>query len=317
MTLSAVFPGQGSQSPGMLAELAAEYPVVKDTFMQASDLLDLDLWDLSQNADAQKLSQTEITQPLMFVAGFSVWKLWQQLGGPAPVVMAGHSLGEYTALTAAGALSFDKAVPLVALRGRLMAGAVAPGVGGMAALIGLDDESVRAMCEELTSAAAVVEAFNFNSPGQVVISGHLAALENACAVAKERGARKAMLLPVSVPNHSSLMEPAQADLAAAIDTAKMRMPDIPVMQNADATIPADIELLRKSLQSHVVSPVNWTSTVAKMKELGVENLLEFGPGKVLAGLCKRIDKSITAYPVENVASLDKALNAFNGAASTC
>ncbi len=317
MTLSAVFPGQGSQSPGMLAELAAEYPVVKDTFMQASDLLDLDLWDLSQNADAQKLSQTEITQPLMFVAGFSVWKLWQQLGGPAPVVMAGHSLGEYTALTAAGALSFDKAVPLVALRGRLMAGAVAPGVGGMAALIGLDDESVRAMCEELTSAAAVVEAVNFNSPGQVVISGHLAALENACAVAKERGARKAMLLPVSVPNHSSLMEPAQADLAAAIDTAKMRMPDIPVMQNADATIPADIELLRKSLQSHVVSPVNWTSTVAKMKELGVENLLEFGPGKVLAGLCKRIDKSITAYPVENVASLDKALNAFNGAASTC
>lgn len=317
MTLSAVFPGQGSQSPGMLAELAAAYPEIKNTFSQASDLLGYDLWDTAQNAEADKLRQTEITQPLMFVAGLSVWKVWQEVEGQVPVVVAGHSLGEYTALTAAGALSFEKAVPLVALRGRLMAEAVAPGVGGMAALIGLDDDSVRNMCSELTAPNAIVEAVNFNSPGQVVISGHITALENACSVAKERGARKAMMLPVSVPNHSSLMEPAQAELAEAISAAKLRMPDIPVMQNADATIPADIDLLRKSLQSHVVSPVNWTSTVVKMKELGVDCQIEIGPGKVLAGLCKRIDKSITAYPVESEATLDKALTELNGAAQTC
>jgi [acyl-carrier-protein] S-malonyltransferase len=312
MTLSVVFPGQGSQSPGMLAELAAKYPVVEKTFSQASDLLGYDLWDTAQNGDAEKLRQTEITQPLMFVAGYAVWRVWQEHDTPDPVVMAGHSLGEYTALTAAGAVSFEKAVPLVALRGRLMAGSVAPGVGGMAALIGMDDDAVTEMCESLTASDAIVEAVNFNSPGQVVISGHLAALENACSVAKERGARKAMLLPVSVPNHSSLMEPARAELAEAIDAARFRMPDIPVMQNADATIPADLELLKKSLQNHVVSPVNWTSTVSKMKELGVDTQVELGPGKVLAGLCKRIDKSVTALPVENIASLDKALGALTG-----
>ncbi len=312
MTLSVVFPGQGSQSPGMLAELAAAHPVIEKTFSKASDLLGYNLWDTAQNADAEKLRQTEITQPLMFVAGYSVWQVWKEREGPDPVVMAGHSLGEYTALTAAGAMSFEKAVPLVALRGRLMAGAVEPGLGGMAALIGMDDDAVREMCEELTAPDGIVEAVNFNSPGQVVISGHLAALENACTVAKERGARKAMLLPVSVPNHSSLMEPARAELADAIDAAKLRMPNVPVMQNADATIPADIELLRKSLQNHVVSPVNWTSTVSKMKELGVDSQVELGPGKVLAGLCKRIDKTVTAYPVENVASLDKVLGELTG-----
>ncbi|MEM7255993.1 MAG: ACP S-malonyltransferase [Pseudomonadota bacterium] len=307
MTLSAVFPGQGSQSPGMLSELAQEHSQITETFSEASDLLGYDLWDLCQNADAEKLRQTEITQPLMFVSGIAVWRVWQQLGGATPVIMAGHSLGEYTALTAAGALTFAKAVPLVALRGKLMTGAVGAGVGGMAAVIGMDDDAVRQMCEELTTPEGIVEAVNFNSPGQVVISGHISALENACAVAKERGARKAIMLPVSVPNHSSLMEPARAELADAIAAAKLRMPDIPVMQNADATIPADVEILRRSLQSHVVNPVHWTSTIQKMKELGIVSQVELGPGKVLAGLCKRIDKSIAGMPVENSATLAKAL----------
>ncbi len=317
MTLSVVFPGQGSQSPGMLAELAGEYPLIVDTFTEASDHLGYDLWDLVQNADADKLRQTEITQPLMFVSGIAVWRLWQHLDAPTPTIMAGHSLGEYTALTAAGAITFAKALPLVALRGKLMAGAVPAGVGGMAAVIGMDDNDVRNMCEELTRSDGVVEAVNFNSPGQVVISGHLAALEKACVAARERGARKAMMLPVSVPNHSSLMEPAQEELASAITAAKLNMPDIPVMQNADATIPADIEILRKSLQCHVVNPVHWTSTIQKMKDLGIRLQVELGPGKVLAGLCKRIDKTITAYPVENAATLAKALEGTTEAESSC
>lgn len=311
MTLSAVFPGQGSQSPGMLSELAQEHALVAETFTEASDHLGYDLWDLCQNADAEKLRQTDITQPLMFVSGYAVWRVWQQTGGATPTMMAGHSLGEYTALTAAGALTFARAVPLVALRGKLMADAVAPGVGGMAAVIGMEDDAVRQMCEELTTPDGIVEAVNFNSPGQVVISGHIAALEKACVDAKERGARKAVMLPVSVPNHSSLMEPARAELADAIAAAKLRMPDIPVMQNADATIPADVEILRRSLQNHVVNPVQWTSTIQKMKELGITMQVELGPGKVLAGLCKRIDKSITGMPVENIATLTKALDTTN------
>lgn len=311
MTLAAVFPGQGSQSPGMLAELAAAHPVIIDTFAEASDVLGYDAWDLAQNGSEEKLRQTEFTQPLMFISGYAVWQVWQQLEAKIPVVMAGHSLGEYTAMTASGAISFARALPLVELRGRLMAGAVPPGVGGMAALLGMEDNSVTELCESLTTESGIVEAVNFNSPGQVVISGHLQALENACVVAKEKGARKAMVLPVSVPNHSSLMLPAQPELASAIDAAGFKMPDIPVMQNADATVPADLETLRGSLQRHVVSPVHWTSTVQKMKELGVTSLIELGPGKVLAGLCKRIDKSITAFPVESPATLENALDAIN------
>lgn len=315
MTLAAVFPGQGSQSPGMLAELAQAYPVIVEVFGQASEILDYDAWDLAQNGTDEKLRQTEYTQPLMFISGYAVWRVWQQLEAPMPVVMAGHSLGEYTAMAAAGAISFEKALPLVQLRGKLMAGAVAPGVGGMAALLGMEDDAVSALCESLNTPDAVVEAVNFNSPGQVVISGHVKALENACTVAKEKGARKAMMLPVSVPNHSSLMQPAQAELASAIEAAGFRMPDIPVMQNADATVPADLETLSGSLQQHVVNPVHWTSTVQKMKELGITTLVELGPGKVLAGLCKRIDKSMTAYPIESPASLEKALGAMKQEAS--
>ncbi len=315
MKIAAVFPGQGSQSPGMLAELAAEYPVVFETFSEASELLGYDAWDLAQNGSEEELRQTEITQPLMFVSGVAVWRVWQQLDLPLPTVMAGHSLGEYTALTAAGAVSFDRALPLVAARGRLMAGAVEAGVGGMAALLGMEDDAAIELCESLTQADAIVEAVNFNSPGQVVISGHLAALENACDVAREKGARKAMVLPVSVPNHSTLMQPAQSALAVAIDQAGIVMPGVPVLQNASATVAANAEDLCASLRQHVVNPVQWTQTVQAMKKMDIDFIVELGPGKVLAGLCKRIDRSMAALPIDSSASLQKAINTLNESAT--
>jgi len=309
MKLAAVFPGQGSQSPGMLADLASHYKVVVETFAEASEHLGYDLWDMAQNGTAEQQRQTEITQPLMFVGGVSVWRVWQELNMPVPSYVAGHSLGEYTALTAASAIDFATATKLVALRGKLMASAVEPGVGGMAALLGMDDENVVAMCAELTTDDGVVQAVNFNSPGQVVISGHLTALENACVVAKDKGARKAMLLPVSVPNHSSLMQPAQAELAAAIDDADFVAPKIPVVQNAEAVVLDSVDAITASLKNHVVNPVYWTDSIRYMAGKGVTELVELGPGKVLVGLCKRIDKSITTHAIESLAAVEKLIEA--------
>ncbi|OED38299.1 [acyl-carrier-protein] S-malonyltransferase [Chromatiales bacterium (ex Bugula neritina AB1)] len=310
MTLAAVFPGQGSQTPGMLRELAELHPVVRNVFSEASDILGYDLWDLVQNGSDEKLKQTEFTQPIMYVGGMAVWRVWQALEVPEPAVMAGHSLGEYTALTAAGSISFADGLRLVELRGRLMASAVDPGVGGMAAIIGMEDHAVIDLCQLMSSEKAVVEAVNFNAPGQVVISGHLHALEDACTNAREKGARKAMMLPVSVPNHSSLMQPARDELAEAIDKAGLSMPAIPVIQNASAAQPADAAILTASLREHVVSPVNWTGSVQTMKSLGVDVIAEMGPGKVLTGLGKRIDKSITGYPLETPALLEKAITSL-------
>ena len=314
MKLAAVFPGQGSQSPGMLADLASEYKVVTDTFAAASKQLGYDLWDMAQNGTAEQQRQTEFTQPLMFVGGYAVWRVWQELEMPVPSYMAGHSLGEFTALTAAGSIDFDTAVKLVALRGKLMASAVEPGVGGMAALLGMDDSDVVAMCQELTSDEGVVQAVNFNSPGQVVISGHLKALENACEVAKEKGARKAMMLPVSVPNHSSLMTPAQKELAAAIDSAGLVAPKIPVVQNAEAKVLKDVDAMTESLKSHVVNPVYWTDTVRYLADNGVTEMVELGPGKVLTGLSKRIDKSVKTHAIESLAAVEKLIEAKEGVA---
>ncbi len=311
MIRAAVFPGQGSQSSGMLSDLAELHPSILPTFEQASEVLGYDVWDTVQNGTEEQLRQTEVTQPVMYVSSIALWRLWQTLELPVPEVMGGHSLGEYTAMTAAGAIGFAEGLKLVQLRGRLMASAVEPGVGGMAALIGMDDDTVVALCESLTTADAVVEAVNFNAPGQVVISGHLAALENACERAREKGARKAMMLPVSVPNHSSLMQGARDELAEAIDQAGFVMPSIPVIQNASATPPTDITALTDSLKAHVVSPVNWTGTVQKMKQLEVESMYEFGPGKVLTGLGKRIDKSIAGFPLETPALLEKAITSLN------
>ncbi len=308
MKLAIVFPGQGSQSPGMLADLAQQHDVVEKTFGEASETLGFDLWDLAQNGSDDQLKQTEITQPLMFVSGMAVWRVWLEKNLPAPAFVAGHSLGEYAALTAAGVFRFPDAVGLVALRGKLMAEAVAPGVGGMAALLGMDDAAVTAMCEELTTADGVVEAVNFNSPGQVVISGHVAALDNACTVARENGARKAMVLPVSVPNHSSLMAPVEAPLSQAIEAAGPADAMLPVVQNAAASVPADKAALVASLKKHVISPVYWTDSVRYMAEQGVTAVVEMGPGKVLSGLCKRIDRSLQALPVDSPVTLQKAID---------
>ncbi len=309
MKLSVVFPGQGSQSPGMLADLATQYKAVSATFAEASEVLGYDLWDIAQNGSAEQQRQTEITQPLMFAAGVAVWRVWKELDMPVPSYVAGHSLGEYTALTASEAIGFTEATKLVALRSKLMAGAVEPGVGGMAALIGMDDDQAVKMCEELSTPDAVVQAVNFNSPGQVVISGHLKALENACGIAKSKGARKAMMLPVSVPNHSSLMQPAQAELADAIKNAGLVAPKIPVVQNAQARVLPSVDSIVESLQSHVTNPVYWTDSVRYMVTNGMTELVELGPGKVLVGLCKRIDKSVSTHAIENLSAVEKLIEA--------
>ncbi len=309
MKLAAVFPGQGSQSPGMLGDLADRYDVVTQTFAEASEHLGYDLWDIAQNGTAEQQRQTEVTQPLVYVGGVSVWRIWQQLNMPVPSYLAGHSVGEYTAMTAAGAIEFKEAIKLVALRGRLMASAVEPGLGGMAAVLGMEDAAVISICNELTTDNALVEAVNFNSPGQVVISGHLHALEKACDVAKEKGARKAMLLPVSVPNHSSLMQPARAELAAAIADAGFVKPKIPVVQNAEAKVLDSLEVIITSLQDHMTNPVNWTESIRYLAGKEVTEVVELGPGKVLAGLCKRIDKTIKTHAIENLAAVDKLIEA--------
>lgn len=309
MKLAAVFPGQGSQSPGMLGDLATEYKVVTETFSEASEHLGYNLWEVAQNGTAEQQRQTDVTQPLVYVGGVAVWRIWQQLQMPVPSYLAGHSIGEYTALTAAGAIDFAAGIKLVALRGRLMSSAVEPGTGGMAALLGMEDSDVVALCKELSTVDSVVEAVNFNSPGQVVISGHLKALEKACEVAKEKGARKAMLLPVSVPNHSSLMQPVRDELAAAIADAGFVTPKIPVVQNADAKVHDNIEAITASLKDHMTNPVYWTDSLRCLTKNSVTELVELGPGKVLAGLCKRIDKSVKTHAIESLGAVERLIEA--------
>ena len=316
MKIAAVFPGQGSQSPGMLSELAQNFSIVKQTFDEASAVLGYDLWDVAQNGTEEQQRETAITQPLVFTGNLAVWRVWQESGLPQPVVMAGHSLGEYAALTAASAIPFEAAVDLVHERARLMSEAVAPGVGGMAAVIGMDDEKLIELCEANSTEDSIVEAVNFNSPGQVVISGHMAALEKLCTLAKEQGARKAMVLPVSVPNHSSLMQSAEAALASKIESSGLTSPDVPVIQNASASVPDNLSALVESLKKHVVSPVQWTNTVNRMTDYEVEAIVEIGPGKVLSGLSRRINKSMAAFATETPALLDKAVAALNTSGET-
>ncbi|MEM9604732.1 MAG: ACP S-malonyltransferase [Pseudomonadota bacterium] len=308
MKFAAVFPGQGSQSVGMLSALASEEACVRDTFSEAADVLGYDLWALAQSGPEDRLKQTEITQPLMFVSGVACWRAWQARGGAAPACAAGHSLGEYAALVATGAFGYAEALRVVALRGELMSKAVPAGEGGMAAILGLDDDEVIALCEGLTG-ERVVEAVNFNSPSQVVISGHVDALEAACAEAKRRGAKRALMLPVSVPNHSSLMNGVVSELAAAIDRVDSQIPSVPVLQNAEAAELPTLDAMLTSLKSHVVNPVRWTSTLQTMRARGVEAVVEFGPGKVLSGLAKRTDREFALHAVDEPAGLDAALEA--------
>lgn len=291
MNFAFFFPGQGSQSLNMMAGFD-NMAVVKDTFAEASDVLGQDLWAM-MNTDAQAINDTVNTQPLMLAAGVATWRAYQALGGNSPTALAGHSLGEYSALVAAGSLDFADAVRLVRLRAQLMQEAVPQGAGAMAAILGLDDDAVRAVCAaaEAELSGEVAEAVNFNSPGQVVIAGSAAAIARAAELAKEAGAKRALPLPVSVPSHCRLMQPAAAKLATALQNTAFRQPEIRVIHNADVAAHTDIAQIKDALVRQLYSPVRWTETVALLVEEGITESAECGPGKVLAGLAKRIDKS--------------------------
>jgi [acyl-carrier-protein] S-malonyltransferase len=306
-TLAIVFPGQGSQSPGMLGELATEQARVIETFEQASDVLGYDLWQLVQNGPADELNETNKTQPAMLAAGVAVWRVWQDAGGPLPALMAGHSLGEYTALVCADALDFQEAVNLVEERGRCMQSAVPAGTGAMAAILGLDDVAVAVVCEEAAE-GEVLSPVNYNSPGQVVIAGHAGAVQRAIALATEAGARRAVLLPVSVPSHCALMRPAAKQFAEHLDKVNIKTPSIQVIQNVDAALHNDPDTIRDNLDRQLYSPVQWVGSVQAMANQGVTRILEAGPGKVLTGLCKRIDKKIAATALFDQHSLMTALD---------
>lgn len=305
-SLAFVFPGQGSQHTGMLSELAAEYPVIQETFAEASQALGFDLWEMSQNGPEEALNSTENTQPALLTAGVALWRLWQQQGGATPVVMAGHSLGEYTALVCAGAMSLAEGVRLVKLRGEYMQQAVPAGAGAMAAILGLDDDAVATACESAAE-GAVVSPVNYNCPGQVVIAGEKAAVERAIEACKSAGAKRAIPLPVSVPSHCALMRPAAEQLAEAMAEVDLQMPSIPVLQNVSAEVAEDRDSLRSRLLQQLYSPVLWTDSVRKMAASGVDTLVECGPGKVLTGLNKKIDRTLTGVSISDPAGLEKAL----------
>jgi [acyl-carrier-protein] S-malonyltransferase len=305
--LAIVFPGQGSQSIGMLAEMGGAYPVVGETFDAASEVLGYDLWRLIQDGPEADLNRTDRTQPAMLVAGVAVWRVWRQCGGPLPAFMAGHSLGEYTALACVDAISFECAVELVAERGRYMQEAVPEGQGAMAAILGLEDEVVIALCKDVAQ-GEVVAAVNFNSPGQVVVAGQASAIERAIARAKENGAKRALLLPVSVPSHCALMQPAAERMRRLLDETAIVAPAVPVLHNADVAAFDDAGQIRDALVRQLYSPVRWVETIRHMKQQGVRRIVECGPGKVLTGLARRIDRDLTAIAVHDTPSLQEALD---------
>ena len=301
-----VFPGQGSQTVGMLAELAADNPIVEATFKEASDALGYDLWQLTQQGPAEELNKTWQTQPALLAASVALFRLWQQKGGQLPSMMAGHSLGEYSALVCAGVLDFAEAIKLVELRGKLMQEAVPVGTGAMQAIIGLDDAAIQQACEEAAQ-GQIVSPVNFNSPGQVVIAGHKEAVERAGAACKAAGAKRALPLPVSVPSHCALMKPAADKLAVALENITFNAPALPVVNNVDVKCETSPEAIRSALVRQLYSPVRWTECVEFMAAQGVTSLLEVGPGKVLTGLTKRIVDTLTASAVNDSASLAAAL----------
>lgn len=301
-----VFPGQGSQNVGMLADLAAAYPLVEETFREASDTLGYDLWQLVSQGPAEELNKTWQTQPALLAASVAIYRVWQQQGGEQPVLMAGHSLGEYSALVCAGVLNFADAIKLVELRGKLMQEAVPEGTGAMQAIIGLDDAAIRQACEE-SAQGQVVSPVNFNSPGQVVIAGNKEAVERAGAACIAAGAKRALPLPVSVPSHCALMKPAADKLAIALQDITFNAPSVPLINNVDVKAESDADAIRHALVRQLYSPVRWTESVEAMASQGVTQLMEMGPGKVLTGLTKRIVDSLTAAAVNDTASLKRAL----------
>lgn len=306
--LAFVFSGQGSQAPGMLADLAAAHPLVVETFAEASEGAGVDLWAISQSGDG-RLNQTEFTQPALLAAGIAVWRLWRQQGGAEPALLAGHSLGEYTALVAAGALSLADGARLVRERGRLMQEAVPLGTGAMAAVLGAEDGLVAEVCAAASGAEVVVPA-NYNSPGQIVIGGHAGAVDRAIALLAERGVRKAVKLPVSVPSHTPLMRAAADRLAGVMAGLDWRLPDRPVVHNVDAGRRDTVEGIREALASQLHQPVRWTACVQALVAAGATRMAECGPGKVLAGLVKRIDRSVDMRALGGSDDFAAALDAW-------
>ncbi|OTQ62192.1 ACP S-malonyltransferase [Gilliamella apis] len=301
-----VFPGQGSQAVGMLKDLAENYSVVKSTFDEASQVLGYDLWTLVQEGPADELNKTWQTQPALLAASVSIYRVWQSINGPQPEFMAGHSLGEYSALVCAGVIDFKDAIKLVELRGKLMQEAVPSGTGAMFAIIGLDNDSIRKACEQAAQ-GQVVAPVNFNSPGQVVIAGNKEAVERAGALCKEAGAKRALPLAVSVPSHCALMKPAADKLATTLNNMTFNAPQFAVINNVDVKVESSAENIKAALIAQLYSPVRWTETVEEMAKQGVTLLVEMGPGKVLTGLTKRIVDSLSACAVNDKASLDVAI----------
>ncbi len=305
-----VFPGQGSQSVGMMAGFG-DAPVIKATFVEASDLLRIDLWKMVLDGPAEDLAQTVNTQPLMLTAGIAAWRAWRSRGGGMPDYFAGHSLGEYSALVAAEAIEFSDAVPLVRFRAEAMQQAVPVGQGGIAAILGLDEDAVIAACAEAAQ-GEIVEPANYNSPGQLVISGSRAAVERAIEAAKARGAKRAMMLPMSVPAHSSLMRPAAERLRERIAAISVAAPKVPVIQNIDVASFNDPAAIKDALVRQLYGPVRWIETIKALADAGMKHVIECGPGRVLVGLNKRIDDRIHAASIHDQASLDTVKASFNG-----
>lgn len=300
-----LFPGQGSQSVGMMAGFE-DAKVIRDTFTEASDILGTDFWVMA-TAPNEEINQTTNTQPIMLIAGIATWRAWQATSDLKPSVLAGHSLGEYSALVASGALSFADALPLVRYRAEVMQNAVPAGVGAMAAILGLDDETVRAVCAEAAQ-GEVLEAVNLNSPGQVVIAGNKAAVERGMELAKEKGAKRALPLPVSVPSHCALMKPAAAQLAEYLKNVQVNTPQIPVLHNADVAAYSDAEKIKDALVRQLYSPVRWVETIQAMHSMAVVQAAECGPGKVLAGLTKRIVTELPCSALVNTAALQEIVD---------
>ena len=305
--LAFVFPGQGSQSVGMLADLAAIHPEVQQTFSEASTGAGLDLWGLSQNGPEEKLNQTENTQPALLAASVAVWRVWQAHSGAQPARLSGHSLGEYAALVASGALSLQDGAKLVRERGRLMQQAVPAGIGAMAAVLGADDSLVEDICKEVSTPDSCIVPCNYNSPGQIVIGGHATALERVTAVLNERGVRKVIRVAMSVPSHTPLMRDAAIELGKFMKTLAWSMPDRSVIQNADVLAHGNVEAIQDALVRQLYSPVRWTECVQQLAADGATHIVECGPGKVLSGLIKRIDKTLDVRAIGSGAELSAAL----------
>ena len=310
--LAFVFPGQGSQSVGMLAELSEQHALIRDCFREASDGAGVDLWTLSQSGPEEMLNRTEYTQPALLAASVAMWRLWDSVGGAQPAQLAGHSLGEYSALVAAGALSLHDAARIVRVRGQLMQAASPEGEGAMAAVIGAEDAVVEQVCSEVSGSRGVVPA-NYNSPGQIVIGGHADAVDKALAALAEQGVRKAVKLAVSVPSHTPLMREAANQLGEALGGVDWDLPKIPVTQNVDAVVHQSPEAIRDALVRQLYLPVRWTQCVQAMAGNGATHFVECGPGKVLSGLMRRIDKSLNAQPLGSLSDFETAREQWSAA----